>query len=70
MNELTYEQWRELRHIAIVTAPELPFHTHRTPRSNVTPLVRAGYVIEHPIQKDFYQVTPAGIAALESKDAS
>jgi hypothetical protein len=68
---MTTDDLRELRHIATVTTPAMNW-TFRTPRSNVTPLVRAGYVIEHPILKDLYQITPAGIAALatESKDAS
>jgi hypothetical protein len=63
---LTYDEFRELTFLYIVTRDGS--WSHRTPKRTPETLVTRGYA-EHLI-KDLYRITDAGIAALESKDAS
>ena len=61
---------RHLRHVATVTTPDGDAYTLRTPRTELAPLVVAGYVVTHPTAKDLYRVTAKGLRALLEMEQS
>lgn len=65
---MTNDQFRELTHLAIVTRDGT--FAYRTPRALVTPLLRAGYVVERAPKDEHYRVTAEGLRALEKEQAS
>jgi hypothetical protein len=67
MTILTPAAYRHLAHLAVVTHPDDTHYSLRTPKTDLEPLVRAGYAERHATDKDRYRVTAAGLDALESE---